>query len=218
MAAQDDLAPAAGARALDHGAQVVQLQLQAPVGDELRVLARHPVVLEAEVVVERRVRVATREHRRVLEGLLAAVDDPDLRARHPPDDVARDRHDPTGAALRARHEHQHLRRVGRTELLHPDAVVLRRPRRRRHLHRDVAVDRRRGAARHHEGSSQGQAHGATLHRVRRLDSEQVERPREHALGEHRDGYPHVLVAALLGRADHAAVAVERREVLGRLVA
>ena len=168
VAAQDHLAPAAGARALDHGAQVVQLHLQPPLGDELGVRAGHAVVLEAEVVVECLVRVAAPEHRHVLEGLLTAVDDPDLRTRHAPDDVARDRHDPAGAAQRARHEHQHLRRVLRAELLDPDAVVLRRPWRGRDLHRDVAVDRRRRGGADQasdEGGSQGQAHGATLHRA-----------------------------------------------------
>src|SRR5919106_4408546 len=57
---------------------------------------------------------------------------------------------------------------------------------------------------------------AALHRLGRLDPEQVERLRQHPLGHHADREAHVLVAALLGGPDHAAVAVERGEVLRRL--
>ena len=172
-------------------------------------------------MVERGVGIALREHVGVLEGLLAPIDDPHLRARYAPDDVARDRCDAARPAVRARHKHHDLARLGRPDLLHEDLVVLRRSRGGRDLHRHVAVNGpgRRGeqkSADQHEEWSQ------TTHGRRqtsyidswRLDPEQVERARQHFLGLHADHDAHILVAALLGRSDHAAVAVEGGESLG----
>ena len=154
VAAEDHLT-AAAARVLDDVAQVLELLAQTPLGHELRVRAEHPPVLEAQVVVLRRRRVAAREHRRVLECLLAAVDDPDLGARNTRDDVAGDRRDAAGAAVRPRHEHDHAVVAPRPQLLHVDAVVLRRSRACADLDGHVAVDRRRGSGSDQQ-SEQGQ--------------------------------------------------------------
>ena len=66
-------------------------------------------------------------------------------------------------------------------------------------------------------ASTSSASSSRLHRLRCRDAEQVERAREHPLRGHAHGQPHVLVAALVGGAHHLHVAVERGELLRRLV-
>ena len=101
------------------------------------------------------------------------------------------------------------------ELLHEDAVVLRRPGPRRapsSARSGPAPRPERPQRRNTATVSPSEPHicsGAST-------PEQVERPREHPLRQHADRDPHVLVAALLGRPDHPAVAVEGGEVLRRL--
>ena len=58
MPAEDHAPAARSAARLTTLRRSDELELQAPLGRELRVLSRHPLVLEAEVVVLRALRVA----------------------------------------------------------------------------------------------------------------------------------------------------------------